>query len=231
MRKSFVSIGCFFFMGCSNAQTSVELDGQRFCIPKEHMVPEVPWVKPDGKSVRESKGIAIKNCMTERLADNSLIKSKCLFSTKIDGLVIDEDDGYRDTKPGDIDFGESVVGRVVMASDTMRTISDDRRLLVMENPRIWRSLYVWYRKDGRFSPDDLPRSETDELLVSCNNSRTKVGAAGGQMRPAVECDRKLISNGLAISYSFESASKVPSFDVVSRFDAEVVRGFSKFRCD
>lgn len=231
MRNLIVSIGFFFFIGCSNAQTTVELVGQRFCIPKKHVVPDVPWVKPDGKSVRESKGAAIRNCLPERTADNALNKSKCLFSSEIGGLVIDEDDGYRGTQPGDTDFGESVVGRVVMASDTTRTIADDRRLLVTENPKIWGSRYVWYRKGGLFSPDDLPRAKTDELLVSCNNSRTKVGAPAGEMRPIVECDRKFVSNGLAISYSFESASKVPSFDVVSRLDAEVVSGLSKLRCD
>lgn len=231
MRNLIASIGCFFFIGCSNAQTSVELVGQRFCIPKEHVVPDVPWVKPDGKSVREGKGAAISNCLPERMADNALIKSKCLFASEIDGLVVDEDAGYRGVRPGDYDFGESVIGRVKMADDTTRTITDDRRLLAEENPKRWRGRHVWHRKSGLFSPGDLPTLRMDELLVSCHDSRTRIGAPVSKFRPVVACRREFTSNGIFISYSFESAGKVPSFDVVSRLDAEVVSGLSKLRCD
>lgn len=228
--RSFLSLGCLFVVNCSNAQAPVELAGQRFCVPERHVVPEVPWVKPDGRSVRESNGVAISNCLTSRLPSGSLSKSECLFSSEVGTVGVDEDDGFR-SGLGSAGYEESVVGRMVIAGDSTHTIADGGRLLVTANPRIWRDQYVWRRNEGLFTFGGKPTAGKDELLVSCNETKTRIGAPAGKFRPIVACNRELVVNGLAISYSFELADKVPSLDAVSRLDQKIADGLDKIRCD
>lgn len=223
MKRLAVSVSCCLFAACSSAQNHVELAGQRFCVPESHVAPGVPWVKPDGKAVRDSKGIAVSNCLTARTSANALIKSECLFPPAVGTIVIDEDDGFR-IKPSDL------VGRIATEEGAVQTVVDDRRLLVTENQKIWRDWYVWYRKGSPFSLGDQPNAG-DELLVTCHKSRSRIGASPSQMRNVFVCDRQSVLNGLSISYSFESESKVPSFDAVARLDKKLIDGLSKIRCD
>lgn len=229
MRSLALSLG-LFVVGCSNAQPPVELAGRRFCVPEKHVVPGVPWVKPDGRSVRESKGAAISNCLTSRLPSGSLSKSECLFSPEVSTVVIDEDDGFR-SGLGSAGYEESVIGRMVKASDSTHSLVDSGRLLVTANPRLWADRYVWHRKDGLFTPGSKPTAGKDELLVSCKETGTKLDAPAGKFRPVVICNRKFVADRLAVSYSFESESKVPSLDVVLRLDQAIADGLDRIRCD
>jgi len=180
--------------------------------------------------VAEGKAEAIFNCFTNKLPNNSLVKSDCLLqSEEIDSFVIKDDDGnkFGFGSPG---YEDSTIGMVLTANDTTYTVADDGHLLVTENPRIVNNRFVWYRNAGLFSPEDKPTVGKDVLLVSCNDTTTGIGGPPGLSRPMVSCDRDFISENISISYSFESTTPVPSLEKVQRFDQTIVDWLAQAEC-
>jgi hypothetical protein len=229
MRYLAALAGCLL-SACAVAQNPVEVAGHRFCVPKDHALPKVAWIKPDGRAVRDSDGIAISNCLVVQTAGRALIKSACLFQPELGSVAIDDDDGFK-VRVNDPGFRDSLLGRIALGRDTSRTVADRGRLLVTENQRVWSEWFVWHRKDAQPVDASQPVSDDDELVMTCQKSKSRIGASGGEFREFFECKRSFVSAGLSISYSFESESKVPSLDDVIKMDRSIIDGVGKMKCD
>lgn len=229
MRCLAVLAGCLL-SACSVAKIPVEVAGHRFCVPKDHVLPKVAWIKPDGRIVRDSGGITISNCLIVQTAGHEFIKSACLFQTELGSVAINDDDGFR-VRIKDSGFRDSLLGRIVLGRDTSRTVTDHGRLLVTENQRIWSEWFVWHRKDARSVDANQPVSDEDELVMVCQKSKSRIGAPGGGFRNSFECKRNFVLTGLSVSYSFEPESKVPPLDDVIRMDRSIIDGIGKMKCN
>lgn len=219
-----------FLSACSAAQNPVEVAGHRFCVPKDHIIPKVAWVKPDGRAVRDSGGVAISNCLLAQTVDHAFTKSACLFQPALQSVAIDDDDGFR-IRINESAFRSSLLGRVAQGRDTLRTTADQGRLLVTENQRIWSDWFVWHRKDGQLTNAKQPISDDYELVMTCQKSKSRIGAPGGEFRNFFGCERDFVAKGLFISYSFESENRVPSFDDVKKLDASIMDTVSQMECN
>jgi len=220
----------FFVTSCLDHQYTFELSGRQFCMQRKYIIPNIPWVKADGRSVAEGKAEAIFNCFIIDLPNKTRARSDCLLQhEEIDSFVIHEDDGNRFGfgSPG---YDNSTIGMALTANDTTHTVADDGRLLVTEGPRAFNNRYVWSRNEGLFSPGDKPTAGKDVLLVFCRNSITPIGAPPGISRPTVSCRREFIYEHFSISYSFESITPVPSLETVSRFDQTIVDWVTQAEC-
>jgi hypothetical protein len=229
MRGLSLSVG-LLIAGCSNTQAPVELAGRQFCVPDKHIIPTLAWVKVDSRAVRESNGIGIDNCLIDRQPNGAPSKVECLFPSEVGTVSIDEDDGFRSVLGGAGDK-ESTIGRMVASSDSTHTIVDGGRLLVIANPKIWRSRYIWRRHNGLFARGSKLTAGKDEFLVSCGDTETRLNSPAYGFRPIVACRRKLMSGKLAISYSFEATSHVPSLEEVLQLDRAIVDGLGRVQCD
>jgi len=222
-----ILIGCTLF-ACSAAQTEFEVGGHRFCISRDHDIPKVSWIKPDGHVVRDSGGAAISNCLINQVAGNNLVKSECLFERQIESVAIDNDDGFR-IKTEVQEFAKSLLGRVTLAADTSRTVVDDGHLLVMENQRIWGDWFLW--QQSAVLPDDALVFHNGYIfLASCRKSKSRIGASRGKFRYFFECYRTFVNQGLLISYSFESSNKVPLKIDITKTDRSILSGLNKMKC-
>lgn len=227
--RSIILHFCALLVGCTAAQVPVNIDGRQLCVPKSHLIPRVAWIKPDGRSVRDNGGIAVKNCLLTLLPDKRLVQSKCLFPPEIGSVAIDPNDGKR-MGIGSLGFQDTLMGRISNAKDTRWFESDHGKLLVMENQRLWGDWYIVHRGDNRPNQNRYSLSPSDELIAECHAMRSRVGAPPGQFRNTFECNRNFSTGGLALLYSFEPTLKVPKLSDIDGLDRQLAVGVDRMEC-
>lgn len=205
--------------GCS-AQTAYEVDGVegRFCLPREFVVHDVPWVRPDLPDT--PKGFAFQGCW-HRATD-----STCLFPSNLLGGVVLPSSSFKGWRWQDID--ETALIRQLPSRDgTSIETRNDGGTAVVSNKRLDWNWYVWRKAVPLMDSTSFAFAEGDELLAICQLANDSSSKDGGT-REMISCSRHVQGQYYALQYTFESEDRVPKN--IEALDAQVFAGIDRWRC-
>lgn len=203
----------------------VEVAGVSLCVPGEHRVADVGWVRSDDKAVRDG-GLAVANCAGNR---HSADPGRCLFPVTVGAVAVDAAARAPADRFGDPRLQGSLIHQVAVSPAAEHTLVDDGRVLAVRDPRIWRDTYLWAR-DGASFPADAVLAADDRLLASCGTASVRDATAPDATREVLRCRREFVAGRLTLTYSFDSPDGYAHRSAIEALDAAVVTGIDRLRC-
>lgn len=208
---------------CGKAYELYEVDGvsEKFCVPKQYVVPNIPWVPPD--SPETPKGFAFKSCWR-----GDLVASKeCVFPKTVQGGFIAPTQSFTGWGWRRGDFSGSHIYDIALKKDSLLEIEDEGATVVVSNSKRDWNWYVW-RKAKPLVEDGKPYlADDDELVATCQTNDVALPGKH-ETRKMIACDRYVRGKEYILKYSFESNERVPHD--LEKLDAQVFAQLDRWRC-
>lgn len=213
-----IGIVALLLIGCDRSYEVREIEGvkDQFCVPKSHIIDHAPMI-PSG--VPDGTGFAFVGCWGSDLRS----EKNCLLP-KVVGGVVEAADKFRGQRWQDFDE-ESLVKRTIQDADASFEVSDGGRTVVVSNKNSYWGWFIWEKAQRAANVMAL---EADDVLVAICQSKNMVAPEVSAPRPGVFCERKVLGEEYALSYSFESAGRIPLN--VDELDAQLFAQVNRWRC-
>ena len=188
----------------------------KFCLPNANAIERIPWIP---SSVPEEKDFAFGGCWQADLNG----QDGCPFPKMVRGGVVSPAKSFRGQLWQDVD-NDSMTKRVILGEGSLLEVVEGGRAIIASNKSNYWGWFVW-RKAVPGNVTQL--NNNDELLATCQQKDVALPGTT-RTRPAVLCERRVLGEEYALSYSFESKGRVP-IDV-EKMDTQVFAGIDSWRC-
>jgi len=212
--------GMLLLAGCSRAYEVYQVGGVggKFCVPKAHVVPRIPWIPA---SVPEGKDFAFSGCWRNDQAH----QSDCPLPSSVQGGVVGPLFNFRKEVWKDL-HADSYYKTVVTQPGSSLKVEDEGSVVTVSNKHDWR-WYVWH-KAAPLANGGEPGLESDDVLLATCQMNKVLLPGKNQKRNAIFCRRQVAGKNYALDYSFESKERIPHN--VEALDAQIFAQVDRWRC-